>query len=247
MNIRTINLHSTDSTNNYLRGYVMDDNDDIVVVKADYQTAGRGQGSNTWESEDGKNLLFSLMVRPHTVPVASQFVLSMTMAVALKEALDGYAEGFELKWPNDIYYGDRKLAGMLIEHSLTSTKISQTIIGIGLNVNQQKFISDAPNPVSLSQITGREHDLTELLHAICNRIEEYTAFDGYDAEAFAALHSRYMEHLYRHDGAMHPFALPGGEQIEASIADVHRDGILTLRHADGTMHDYAFKEVAFVI
>ena len=116
-----------------------------------------------------------------------------------------------------------------------------------MNVNQQKFISDAPNPVSLSQITGREHDLTELLHAICNRIEEYTTFERYDAEAFAALHSRYMAHLYRHDGAMHPFALPGGEQIEATIADVHRDGILTLRHADGTMHDYAFKEVAFVI
>ena len=119
MNIRTINLHSTDSTNNYLRGYVMNDNDDIVVVKADYQTAGRGQGSNTWESEDGKNLLFSLMVLPHTVPVASQFVLSMTMAVALKEALDGYAEGFELKWPNDIYWHNLKISGTLIETTVS--------------------------------------------------------------------------------------------------------------------------------
>ena len=197
-----------------------------TVIPTPRQTAGRGQRGNSWEMEPDKNLAFSYLLKNPAVAPAEQFYISEAASLAVVDALSDILPGVTVKWPNDIYYGDRKLAGMLIEHSLTSTKISQTIIGIGLNVNQQKFISDAPNPVSLSQITGREHDLTELLHAICNRIEE---------------------HLYRHDGAMHPFALPGGEQIEATIADVHRDGILTLRHADGTMHDYAFKEVAFVI
>ena len=218
-----------------------------TVIHTPRQTAGRGQRGNSWEMEPDKNLAFSYLLKNPAVAPAEQFYISEAASLAVVDALSEILPGVTVKWPNDIYYGDRKLAGMLIEHSLTSSKISQTIIGIGLNVNQQKFISDAPNPVSLSQITGREHDLTELLHAICNRIEEYTTFERYDAEAFAVLHSRYMAHLYRHDGAMHPFALPGGEQIEATIANVHRDGILTLRHADGTMHDYAFKEVAFVI
>ena len=173
MNIRTINLHSTDSTNNFLRGYVMDDNDDIVVVKADYQTAGRGQGSNTWESEDGKNLLFSLMVRPHTIPVASQFLLSMTMAVALKEALDGYAEGFELKWPNDIYWHNLKISGTLIETMVSGKGLGRCIFGVGINVNQRTFTSNAPNPVSLSAITGQEEDITELLGRIVEAFCKY--------------------------------------------------------------------------
>ena len=173
MNIRTINLQSTDSTNNFLRGYVMDDNDDIVVVKADYQTAGRGQGVNKWESEDGKNLLFSLLVRPHTVPVTSQFILSMTMAVALKETLDSYAEGFELKWPNDIYWHDSKISGTLIETTVSGKGLGRCIFGVGINVNQQTFTSDAPNPVSLSAITGQEEDITELLNKVVEAFCKY--------------------------------------------------------------------------
>ena len=218
-----------------------------TVIHTPRQTAGRGQRGNSWEMEPDKNLAFTYLLKNPAVAPADQFYISEAASLAIVDALSVVLPGVSIKWPNDIYYGDRKLAGILIEHSLTSRQISQTLIGIGLNVNQQRFVSDAPNPVSLWQITGEEYDLTELLHGICNRIEQYTEFDQYGESDFAHLHSRYMSHLYRNDGAMHRFALPSGEQFDAAIDDVRRDGILTLRHADGKMGEYAFKEVAFVI
>lgn len=243
MNIRTINLHSTDSTNNYLRGYVMNGNDDIVVVKADYQTAGRGQGSNTWESEDGKNLLFSLMVRPHTIPVASQFVLSMTMAVALKEALDGYAEGFELKWPNDIYWHNLKISGTLIETTVSGKGLGRCIFGVGINVNQRTFTSNAPNPVSLSAITGQEEDITELLSRIVEAFCKYYAMllDG----RYADISDLYHAALYRRHG-FHAYRDANGI-FDAAIVEVEDDGHLVLRDKDCHFRRYAFKEVEFLV
>lgn len=243
MNIRTINLHSTDSTNNYLRGYVMDDNEDIVVVHADYQTAGRGQGSNTWESENGKNLLFSLMVRPHTIPVTRQFVLSMTMAVALKETLDGYAEGFELKWPNDIYWHHLKISGTLIETTVSGKGLGRCIFGVGINVNQQSFTSNAPNPVSLSAITGQEEDITELLGRVVEAFCKYYAMllDG----RYADLSDLYHAALYRRQG-FHAYRDADG-MFDAAIVEIEDDGHLVLRDKDCHFRRFAFKEVEFLV
>ena len=243
---RYILVHETTSTNVYA-SRVAAILPSGTVIYTPRQTAGRGQRGNSWEMGPDKNLAFTYLLKNPAVAPAKQFYISEAASLAIVDALSVVLPGVTIKWPNDIYYGDRKLAGILIEHSLTSRQISQTIIGIGLNVNQQRFVSDAPNPVSLWQITGEEYDLTELLHGICNRIEQYTEFDQYGESDFAHLHSRYMSHLYRNDGAMHRFALPSGEQFDAAIDDVRRDGILTLRHADESMHDYAFKEVAFVI
>ena len=243
---RYILVHETASTNSYAsRMAAMLPSG--TVIHTPRQTAGRGQRGNSWEMEPDKNLALSYLLKNPAVVPAEQFYISEAASLAIVDALSVVLPGVSIKWPNDIYYGDRKLAGILIEHSLTSRQISQTIIGIGLNVNQQRFVSDAPNPVSLWQITGEEYNLTELLHGICNRIEQYTAFERYGEADFANLHSRYMSHLYRNDGAMHRFALPNGEQFDATIDDVRRDGILTLRHADGKICEYAFKEVAFVI
>lgn len=243
---RYILVHETTSTNVYA-SRVAAILPSGTVIYTPRQTAGRGQRGNSWEMGPDKNLAFTYLLKNPAVAPAKQFYISEAASLAIVDALSVVLPGVTIKWPNDIYYGDRKLAGILIEHSLTSRQISQTLIGIGLNVNQQRFVSDAPNPVSLWQITGEEYDLTELLHGICNRIEQYTEFDQYGESDFAHLHSRYMSHLYRNDGAMHRFALPSGERFDAAIDDVRRDGILTLRHADESMHDYAFKEVAFVI
>ena len=243
---RYILVHETTSTNVYA-SRVAAILPSGTVIYTPRQTAGRGQRGNSWEMGPDKNLAFTYLLKNPAVAPAKQFYISEAASLAIVDALSVVLPGVTIKWPNDIYYGDRKLAGILIEHSLTSRQISQTLIGIGLNVNQQRFVSDAPNPVSLWQITGEEYDLTELLHGICNSIEQYTEFDQYGESDFAHLHSRYMSHLYRNDGAMHRFALPSGEQFDAAIDDVRRDGILTLRHADESMHDYAFKEVAFVI
>ena len=165
MKIRQIHLEETTSTNTYIKGLALEA-DEMVVVSTLWQTAGRGQGVNRWESERGKNLLFSLMARPSFVAVQQQFALSMAGALAIKGVLDRFTPDIRIKWPNDIYWRDRKISGTLIETSLAHGKISRFVYGIGLNVNQVRFVSDAPNPVSLAQITGKQVALMPLLDNI---------------------------------------------------------------------------------
>ena len=148
MKTNIIRLQTVDSTNRYLHDCPPVGEEEMTVAVADYQTAGRGQGTNTWESEAGANLLFSLMVHPCWMPVGRQFLLSMAGALALKETLDAYIDFVTLKWPNDVYWRDSKLSGTLIETTVNSRGIGRCIFGIGLNVNQREFRSDAPNPVS---------------------------------------------------------------------------------------------------
>ena len=136
---------------------------------------------------------------------------------------------------------------MLIEHTLTSKAISQTIIGIGINVNQTEFRSDAPNPISLKQITGSNHNTDALLHDVCNRLEQMCRVDDYSEDDYHALHQRYLANLYRGDGLMHTFALPDGTRFEAAIANVKPTGTLCLLTDDERLLEFAFKEVAFVI
>ena len=218
-----------------------------TVIYTPSQTAGRGQKGNSWESEDGKNLTFSLLLKHPPVKARDQFYLSEAAALAVVEALKAEAgEGFTVKWPNDVYWQDKKICGMLIENSLDGTDIATCIIGIGINVNQERFLSDAPNPVSLINITDREHDLDALLKRVCSRIEEVV--DSLDDDtAREELHQRYMAALYRNDGTLHPFEDAAGNRFMATVADIAPDGTLTLCHEDGTTHDYLFKEVRHII
>ena len=162
-----IKLSDTASTNDYLLGLNTDQ--DLCVV-TDYQSAGKGMGTNTWESEPGKNLLFSILLHPTWLPINKQYLLSMAEAVAIVEVL---GKGFEIKWPNDIYYGDKKLSGTRIDINLQGSTLKDVIIGTGINVNQEVFLSDAPNPISLKNITGQEHDRNTLLRDILERFSIY--------------------------------------------------------------------------
>ena len=239
-------LDSTASTNTHVATHAPQLPDGAVVY-THCQTAGRGQKGNHWESEPGKNLTFSVLIKHPPVPAIKQFAISEAAALAVAETLCRQAgEGFAIKWPNDIYYHDSKICGLLIEHSLAGSAIEHTIIGAGVNINQEQFVSDAPNPISLKNITGQEHDLVRLLHQMCERMEDLCAALAQD-EALRQLHSRYLAALYRNDGCLHPFALPDGTQFLAAIVDVAPDGMLTLRHSDGTQHSYEFKEVKHVI
>lgn len=163
METKIIRMEEVDSTNRFLIQLGSYDEEALIVAVADYQTAGKGQGTHVWESEAGKNLLFSLLVCPRWVPVRQQFLLSEAGALAIKEALDSYAGGFSLKWPNDVYWNDRKISGTLIETSVDSRGIKRCVFGVGVNINQMQFLSDAPNPVSLAQIVGHEVDREEVL------------------------------------------------------------------------------------
>ena len=241
-----IKVSQTASTNTYLSRLAATLPGGTVIYTPS-QTAGRGQKGNSWESEDGKNLTFSLLLKRPPVKARDQFYLSEASALAVVEALSAEAgDNFTVKWPNDVYWQDKKVCGMLLENSLDGSDIATCIVGIGINVNQECFLSDAPNPVSLINITGHEHDLEALLKRVCSSIEQQVNSLG-DDDARQSLHRRYMEALYRNDDAMHPFEDASGHRFMATIAGIAPDGTLTLRHEDGTTHDYLFKEVKHII
>lgn len=233
-----VRLDETDSTNQWLRDSekLTANSEQPRAVIADYQTAGRGCGTNTWESERGKNLLFSMLIHPVEVPAAKQFRISMAISMAILDALEQHIGDVSIKWPNDIYWRNGKLGGILIENRLQGGCIKDCIIGVGLNVNQETFRSDAPNPVSLKQIHGQETEREQLLRDILARFEAYLYQD---------LKVRYLSRLYRRKG-FHPYADKDGVFM-AEIIDVEDDGHLLLRDDNGRDRRYAFKEVQFII
>ena len=228
-----MHIDETDSTNRWLREQCGEEN---VVVWADYQTAGRGCGTNHWESERGKNLTFSMLLHPHDVPAQKQFHISMAISLALCKALGQHIGDLSIKWPNDIYWRDGKIGGILIEVTLQGNKVKDCIIGIGLNINQRVFRSDAPNPVSMWQICEQETDCEQLLQEILQAFQEYMCKSNKD---------EYQSMLYRRKG-FHPYADKDGAFM-AEIIDVEDDGHLLLRDDNGQLRRYAFKEVTFVI
>lgn len=236
-------LDETTSTNDFLKARPMPEGAKMLVATARHQTAGRGQGANKWESEAGKNLLLSILVQPTMVPVAKQFVLSMAGALALKEALCRHAEGFTLKWPNDIYWHDSKISGTLIETSVSGHTLSRCIFGTGINVNQRRFLGDAPNPVSLCSIVGHEIPVEDVLTDVLTAFRKYYRMAAEaDYQEVARL---YHESLYRRDG-FHKYRDAGGT-FSARISGVGLDGRLHLTLSGGEERTYAFKEVAFVL
>ena len=238
MKFLTIHISETDSTNRWLRerkAFTGDGAEPDMVVVADYQTAGRGCGTNSWESERGSNLLFSILLHPNGIKANQQFLISEMIALALAETIaKRVGEGVSIKWPNDIYWHDRKLCGILIEQRLSGDSIVESIIGVGLNVNQTVFVSNAPNPVSIKQITGQETDRKELLEEILQGVQ-----------GVQGVHQRFLERLYRRDG-FHRYSDKDGE-FEASLSTVRPDGTLVLTDRTGRQREYAFKEVQYLI
>ena len=159
-------LKLTDSTNDEARRR-LDALDNLSVLAAETQTAGRGQGDHTWTSAPGQNLTFTLVLKfPPCAPIATSEILLITQAVTggIRRYLLSKGVESRIKWPNDIYVGDRKICGILIENILDGKQVSSSMIGIGFNLNQDRFPADLPNPVSLRQLTGRSYDLrTELV------------------------------------------------------------------------------------
>lgn len=243
MKAKYIHLKETPSTNTYMSG-VASVLPSGTVIYTTNQSQGRGQRGNYWESEPDKNVTFSLLVRETGLEPQRQFFISEAVSIAIVKALSAYGEDFSIKWPNDIYYGDKKICGILIEHSISGNKIDYSIIGVGLNVNQIKFQSDAPNPVSLAQIVEGDLDVEDVLHEV---VESIGSMLNFDEDALGDLHQQYLDMLYRYDQGMHNFMLPDGTEMMATIRDVKPSGMLVLESAEGITKEYAFKEVAFVI
>ena len=241
--MKSMYLRETRSTNlvlkEMLREYELPEG---FVLRTDFQSAGKGQPGNSWEAEKGKNLLFSVLLYPHHIAITEQFILSQLVSVAILRTLNSFCTGFSIKWPNDIYWKDKKIAGILIENSLFRDRIDTCIIGIGLNVNQEVFISNAPNPVSLRQITGNDVNREILLMEI--QAELLNIYQNYSPEF---IHQEYLNHLYRRNG-FHRYAETAANTVfDAEVEDVLPDGRLILRTQAGEIKSYYFKEIQFVI
>jgi BirA family biotin operon repressor/biotin-[acetyl-CoA-carboxylase] ligase len=228
-------IDETDSTNRWLREHLTGGQTPCEVVWADYQTAGRGQGTNRWESERGKNLTFSILLHPVDLPANRQFLLSMQVSLAICEALSEHIGDLSIKWPNDIYWRNAKIAGILIENSLQGSVIRDSIVGVGLNVNQRQFMSDAPNPISLWQICEHETDREQLLKDILAALDRLLGQE---------VREQYLAMLYRRKG-FHPYVDKNGAFM-AELEDVEDDGHLLLCDDSGAHRRYAFKEVTFI-
>ena len=238
-----IALDTVDSTNAYAKALPVDESNELTLVTAEFQEAGRGAGTNKWESERSKNLLFSIIAYPQQLPANQMFALSEVTALAICDTLNSYAEGFQIKWPNDIYFGNKKAVGMLIENDLQGKCVRRSIIGVGVNINQTVFLSDAPNPISLAQILGREEDRNQVLDRI---MQQFTYYYGMmEKEQYAELHNLYMQHLYR-KGELHSYSDDKGTFV-ARIIDVEPSGHLILEDENKSQRRYAFKEVMFII
>ena len=241
---KIIHLDATASTNDFLlKNAGKYEGEDLVVAVSDYQTAGHGMGTNKWESEVGKNLLFSMLIHPLWVDAGVEFLVSMSEAIALCEVLSEYADDITIKWPNDIYWKDRKICGMLIENDLSGQHLYCSVIGIGLNINQEIFRSDAPNPVSLTQITGKTYDREEVLTRFLRIFFHYYSLLLQEKEN--EIRAAYMTALYHGDG-YYSYIDENGP-FEACIHAIESTGHLILRLRDGELRRYAFKEVTTVV
>ncbi len=248
-------IKQTHSTSTLLREQYADHLPHLYTIRTDFQTAGRGQAGNSWESEAGKNLLFSTLLRYQRILATKQWRLSMLVAVALWDTLAKHLpqDKLSIKWPNDIYYGDKKLVGILIENSLSGSYVGYTIVGIGINVNQTQWLSKAPNPISMQEITGLEYDVEALLN------EWISSMKSWEIASTEDIRAAYMQRLYRHHGwheyierevSTQPTAIAqkGIEgAFSAEILTVTEQGELVLRLQNNEEKKYHFKQIRFVI
>ena len=244
-----IRLATVDSTNRYMRDNASElwskhGESGLVVVTAGHQTAGRGQRGNTWNSNAGENLLFSILVRPgESLKVAEQFLLSQAVALSLHEAMLHFGIETRLKWPNDIYVGKRKLAGILLELDYAGAFVEQAIIGIGINVNQQAFPPMERVPVSMKMLQGHEYILDDVLATILDSFERY--YHELESGSKELIAERYTG-LLLGVNEQRTFIDKEGS-FEAVLQGVESDGHLILQRTDGCTGRYAFKEVEMVL
>ncbi|WP_372644527.1 biotin--[acetyl-CoA-carboxylase] ligase [Ancylomarina sp.] len=240
---RIIRVEQLDSTNLHALQLIKDTNPSGgTVVMALNQTEGRGQQTNAWESESGKNLTISLILRPDFIKAQDQFQISMIISLGVKDYLSTYSENVSVKWPNDIYVGDKKIAGILIEHSIMGAYLSHSVCGIGLNINQEQFFSDAPNPISLHILTKETYDLekelVKLLASIENRYFQLINGNGNELEEdyLKAMYWMKEEHTFEDEGGL----------FKGRIVGISEFGQLQIQDEEQQVRTYNFKEVSFI-
>lgn len=213
-----------------------------TIVYTGYQYSGKGQKGNTWESEEGKNLLISIILFPVMINAENQFTISKVISLGIKDFLDQLTDHVFIKWPNDIYVKDDKIAGILIENSVIRNEIEHTIAGIGININQEKFSAGIPNPTSLKLVTGDVHDLEKCLLSLSGTIDYWYKQLLYERRN--QIDDEYFSSLYR-VGIWTEFKDSNGI-FEGKIIAVTNAGRLQIEDRRGRVYEYDFKEVDFL-
>ena len=259
-------IDQTDSTNSLMQRILRGEEEayagclkeDVPLLYTTYQTAGRGQTGSGWEAERGKNLLLSYLLREPNIRPTEQFGLNILAAMlthqTIKDQLNEEQKKLlTIKWPNDIYYGDKKIAGILVENSLSGTRIQHSIAGIGININQERWVGNAPNPISLKQITGKEYCVDTIMQALNIYLRAWQLTTPESRRAY------YMDHLYRREGywpyverevSTQPTMNATGEtegQFMAKIEDILPTGEIVMIDQQGKTRKYHFKQIRYVI
>ncbi len=248
MHFNIIKIEEVESTNNFAQKQI--ENGDLHegdVIFTLNQRKGRGYGNNTWESESGSNLLVSIIFEPRMIEASQQFVLTQLVSLSIITLVKKYipldiCDDIKIKWPNDIYVGDKKIAGLLFQNYIKANTIQFSVVGIGVNLNQRKFISDAPNPISIIHFSNEQTDvsifLDEFLKIIGEKYKKY-AF----AEHFSELKHQYLNNSYRFNSWANYSDHKGN--FKGKIIDVDEYGRLIVLLQTGEQKTFMFKEIEF--
>ena len=237
-----VHLDIVDSTNNYAAKELLTKSlNEGTLFVATCQQAGRGTGLASWESADGLNLTFTVVLYPSGVALSQQFSISQAISLGMTDFLSRFVSDVSVKWPNDTYVNDKKIAGILIETAIIGGKFSRVLAGIGLNINQEVFVSDAPNPVSLKNLTGKTYELSHMLSELCTCLDNrYRSLIRGD---YFILQHDYGKLLYR-KGVWANYR----DQIsdfEGKIIGIEGDGRLQIETRAGEVRGFYFKELVF--
>ncbi|MDB5226056.1 MAG: biotin biosynthesis protein BioC [Bacteroidota bacterium] len=243
-----IYLPTVDSTNSYAKDYITKTSPiDGTVILADEQLQGRGQSGNKWTSEANKNLTFSIIYQTGFLRATDQFYLNMAVSLGILSMVHSQwsilkreSPGAFIKWPNDIYVDSKKIAGILIENTISGVQLKHSVIGIGLNVNQEVFSNDL-NATSLRLLLQKELDRNEILNELLSSIEKY--YLQLKERKFESLKQEYLENLY-HFNVVAEFK-KNGENFMGKIIDITESGKLVMEIESG-VEEFNFKEISFV-
>ncbi|NVO01765.1 MAG: biotin--[acetyl-CoA-carboxylase] ligase [Bacteroidetes bacterium] len=243
-----IEIKTVNSTNEYARKLSKETKEiDGTIVFAIEQTAGKGQDGNYWESEPDKNLTISVILKPIFLEPNLCYLLNKTIALGVadfvKSNLPDQSSSVKIKWPNDIYVDNKKIAGILIQNSFLGNSFSESIVGIGININQTKFLSDAPNPVSLKNITGKNLPLKNSLKNLCSFLDKrYQQLQNLKIET---INEEYRSELYRLN-ELSEFII-SKKKVSAKITGVSEYGKLIIEQKNKEISEFDLKEISFLI
>jgi BirA family biotin operon repressor/biotin-[acetyl-CoA-carboxylase] ligase len=233
-------LEEVDSTNLYAERLLQGAGaEEGTVVAADFQTEGKGQGDNNWESERGKNLMVTVILKPFFLDASDQFILNKAMTLAVCDLVRSTGISPSVKWPNDIYADDKKIAGLLISHRVTGSVLEHTVVGIGVNLNQETFSDSLPNPVSVKGLTGTGYHPKDALNDMVGLID--IRYDQVRRGMAARIGKEYLEYL-RGLGQWLMYKTPSGNR-EGRIRGVDEFGRLVLEFRDGRTELFSHGEI----